>query len=106
MTPPCYRDDGGAGFQGEIGLAWYLRGTAPNSNSHRFQESGNTGFLFDGVLYGPKDDVGLGGQGAQAAAGQIIAWTLTYSGDTDIVQRYDGLEIDGPPYLIEPYIGE
>jgi hypothetical protein len=105
-TPPCYRDDGGAGFLGEIGMAFYLRGTAPPSNSHRFDLSGAMGFLFDGVLYGPKDDVGLGGQGAQAAAGQIVAWTLTYSGNTDIVQRYDGLEVDGPPYLIEPYIGE
>jgi hypothetical protein len=106
VSPPCYRDDGGAGFVGEIGLAWYLRGTAPPSNSHRFQMSGNTGFLFDGVLYGPKDDVALGGQGAQAAAGQIVAWTLAYWGATNIIQRYDGLEIDGPPYLIEPYIGE
>jgi len=106
VSPPCYRDDGGAGYQGEIGLAFYLRGTPSNSNSHRFDLSGDTGFLFDGVLYGPKDNVGLGGQGDQAAAGQIVAWTLTYSGDTNIIQRYDGLEIDGPPYLIEPYIGE
>jgi hypothetical protein len=106
VSPPCYRDDGGAGFLGEIGMAFYLRGTAPPSNSHRFDLSGQMGFLFDGVLYGPKDDIGLGGQGAQAAAGQIVAWTLTYSGNTDIVQRYDGLEVDGPPYLIEPYIGE
>jgi hypothetical protein len=106
VSPPCYLDDGGAGFLGEIGLAFFLRGDAPPSNSHRFDLSGDTGFLFDGVLYGPKDDIGLGGQGDQAAAGQIVAWTLTYSGDTNIIQRYDGLEIDGPPYLIEPYIGE
>jgi Carboxypeptidase regulatory-like domain/Putative Flp pilus-assembly TadE/G-like len=106
VSPPCYRDDGGAGYLGEIGIAFYLRGTPTSSNSHRFDLSGQMGFLFDGVLYGPKDNIGLGGQGAQAAAGQIVAWTLTYSGDTDIVQRYDGLEIDGPPYIIEPYLGE
>jgi hypothetical protein len=104
-TPPCYRDDGGAGFLGEIGMAFYLRGT-PTGSGQRFYFNGLMGFLFDGVLYAPKDDIKLGGQGAQAAAGQIVAWTLTYAGDTDIVQRYDGLEVDGPPYLIEPYIGE
>jgi hypothetical protein len=108
MTPPCYDDLGSntTTYKGEIGMTWFLRGTPPNSNSHRFDLSGLMGFLFDGVLYGPKDDIGLGGQGAQAAAGQIVAWTLTYSGNTDIHQRFSGLEIDGPPYLIEPYIGE
>jgi hypothetical protein len=105
VSPPCYRDDGGAGYAGEIGMAFYLRGT-PTGSGHRFDLSGAMGFLFDGVLYGPKDDIGLGGQGDQAAAGQIVAWTLTYSGGTNIIQRYDGLEVDGPPYLIEPYLGE
>jgi len=102
VDPPCYKDE--PIDVAEIGMTWFLRGspTVP----HRFDVSGLMGFLFDGVLYGPKDDIGLGGQGAQAAAGQIVAWTITYGGDTDIVQRYSGLETDGPPYLIEPFIGE
>lgn len=108
VTPPCYDDQGSAAstYKGEIGMTWFLRGTPPNSNSHRFDLSGLMGFLFDGVLYGPKDDIGLGGQGQQASAGQIVAWTITYSGNTDIHQRYSGIEVDGPPYLIEPYVGE
>lgn len=107
---PCYQDGSTGAYQttnkGEIGIAWYLRGEDTSPGSHRFAFSSTMGFLFDGVLYGPKDNIDLGGQGAQAAAGQIVGYTLKYHGDTDIHQRYSGLEIDGPPYLIEPYIGE
>jgi len=107
---PCYQDgDTGtylSSAKGEIGMGWYLRGSPTCCGGHRFAFSGAMGFLFDGVLYGPKDDIDLGGQGGQAAAGQIVAWTLKYHGDTDIHQRYSGIEVDGPPYLIEPYIGE
>jgi hypothetical protein len=103
VSPACYRDE--PIKPAEIGMTWYMVGTATHSG-HRFDLSGQMGFLFDGVLYGPKDDIGLGGQGAQAAAGQIVAWTLTYSGGTNIIQRYSGIEVDGPPYLIEPYLGE
>lgn len=107
---PCYQD-GSTGtylttYKGEIGMAFYLRDNPTCCGGHRFAFSGQMGFLFDGVLYGPNDDIDLGGQGAQAAAGQIVAYTLKYHGDTDIHQRYSGIEIDGPPYLIEPYIGE
>jgi hypothetical protein len=104
VSPPCYKDT--PVNPAEIGMAWYLSGTATCCGGHRFYFNGAMGFLFDGVLYGPKDDINLGGQGAQAAAGQIVAWTLKYHGDTDIHQRYSGLEVDGPPYLIEPYLGE
>jgi hypothetical protein len=104
VSPACYNDT--PVVLGEIGMTWYLRDTATCCGGHRFYFNGAMGFLFDGVLYGPKDDIKLGGQGAQAAAGQIVAWTLTYAGDTDIHQRYSGIEVDGPPYLIEPYLGE
>ena len=87
-------------------MAWYLAGNATCRGGHRFQFSGVMGFLFDGVLYGPKDDIDLGGQGAQAAAGQIVAWTLKDHGTTDIHQRYSGIPVHGPTSLIEPYLGE
>jgi hypothetical protein len=107
---PCFQDgDTGSyltSYKGEIGIAFYLRDSPTCCGGHRFAFSGQMGFLFDGVLYGPHDDIDLGGQGAQAAAGQIVAYTLKYHGDTDIHQRYAGIEVDGPPYLIEPYIGE
>jgi hypothetical protein len=104
VTPPCYRD--APTNPAEIGMAWYLSGSATCCGGKRFAFAGAMGFLFDGVLYAPKDDIDLGGQGAQAAAGQIVAWTLKYHGTTNIHQRYSGIPVDGPPYLIEPYLGE
>jgi len=57
--------------------------------------------------FGPQRGISLGGgSNGQGAAGQIVAWTLTYGGGITIHQKYSGIEIDGPPYLIEPYIGE
>lgn len=107
---PCYQDGDHSPYtttnKGEIGITWYLRGSATCCGGHRFQFSGQMGFLFDGVLYGPKDDIDLGGQGNQAAAGQIVAYTLKFHGTTNIYQRWGGLETTGAPYLIEPYIGE
>ena len=47
-------------------MAWYLAGSPMCYGGHRFHCSGVMGSLFDGVLYGPKDDIDLGGHGAQA----------------------------------------
>jgi hypothetical protein len=106
----CYQDGDHGSYlttnAGEIGITWYLRGSPTCCGGHRFSMAGMMGFLFDGVLYGPNDDIELGGQGAQAAAGQIVAYDLKYHGTTNIYQRWGGLETTGSPYLIEPYIGE
>jgi|GEM_PF-1710635 TadE-like protein. len=104
VNPPCYVTTGPD--PSEIGMAFYLDGEDTAGGGGRFDLSGQMGFLFEGVLYGPRDDIGLGGQGGQAAAGQIVAWTLTYSGSTTIYQRYGGLQGNLPPYLIEPHLGQ
>jgi Putative Flp pilus-assembly TadE/G-like/Carboxypeptidase regulatory-like domain len=103
-TSWCYTDTGSN--PAELGMTWYLRGADTSHGGGRFNSSSSFSFLFSGVLYGPQDDIGLAGSPQQAAAGQIVAWTLTYSGGTTIYQSYNGLEVDGPPYLIEPYLGE
>jgi hypothetical protein len=87
-----------------LGITWYLRGSS--GNAHRFYFDGLMGFLFNGILYAPQDNIKIGGQGAQASAGQIIGWTITYSGSTNIFHRYAGIQTDGPPYLIEPFLGQ
>jgi hypothetical protein len=87
-----------------IGMAFYVRSGSGYTNI--FQHSGAWGFLFMGVLYGPQDNMNLGGQGSQASAGQIVAWTLEYHGGTQIQQRYSGIKVDGPPYLMEPTLGQ
>jgi hypothetical protein len=101
VNPPCYVSAGPD--PAEIGMAFYLRGDPTKA---RFSPANQFGFLFQGVLYGPRDDIGLNGSAGQAAAGQIVAWTLTYGGSTTIYQKYSGLEVDGPPYLIEPFLGQ
>jgi len=106
-TSWCYTDtDSSSVSPASLGLTWYLRGADTSPGGNRFDSSSDFGFLFNGILYGPQDDIGLNGSPSQAAAGQIVAYTLTYGGGTDIYQSYNGIPIDGPPYLIEPYAGE
>jgi len=89
-----------------LGETWYLSGSPSPLTSQRFNLSGLMGFLFGGMLYGPNDSIAIGGQGAQASAGQIIGWTITYGGGTTIYHDYHGPQVDGPPYLIEPLLGQ
>jgi len=106
-TSWCYTDtDSSSVSPASLGLTWYLRGADTSAGGNRFNSSSDFGFLFNGILYGPQDDIGLNGSPSQAAAGQIVAWTLTYGGGTNIYQSYNGIPVDGPPYLIEPYAGE
>jgi hypothetical protein len=67
----------------------------------------NMGYLFDGALYAPNDDIQLGGgKDGQTAAGQLIGWTIEYHGGTSILQNWYGNPVDGQPFLIEPVLGE
>lgn len=92
----------------ELGITWYLYGTPSGGSGHRFNIStANMGYLFNGVLYGPQDDIALGGgKDGQTAAGQIVGWTIEYHGGTQIVQRWYADPVDGPPFLVEPVLGE
>ncbi|HEY2917343.1 MAG TPA: carboxypeptidase-like regulatory domain-containing protein [Candidatus Limnocylindrales bacterium] len=91
----------------ELGVTWYLYGT-PSGAGKRFSLStANMGYLFNGVLYGPNDNIELGGgKDGQSAAGQIVGYTIEYHGGTKIIQRWYGDPVDGPPFLIEPILGE
>jgi Carboxypeptidase regulatory-like domain/Putative Flp pilus-assembly TadE/G-like len=91
-------------LQRTLGITWYLRGSS--GNAHRFYFDGLMGFLFNGILYGPQDNLKIGGQGAQASSGQIVGWTIVYAGGTEIHHRYAGVQTDGPPYLVEPFLGQ
>ena len=48
----------------------------------------------------------IGGNGSQASTGQIIAWTITYSGTTLLTQTYAGPAAPERPFLLEPTLGE
>jgi hypothetical protein len=91
----------------ELGITFYAYGNG-YGNATRFRlNTAGMGYLFNGVMYGPNDDIDLGGgHNSQNAAGQIVGWTITYHGGTKIVQNWYGDPIDGPPFLIEPILGE
>lgn len=52
-----------------------------------------TGKLFvGGVLYGPSDNMSINGNSAQGGVvGQLISWTVTYTGGSTLDQSYPGL---------------
>ncbi len=85
------------------GLAFYVRTGAGISTI--FNMSGTTPLIFQGVLYGPRDNIAVAGSGSQAAVGQIVGWTVTYNGNTVITQTFDG-PTEGQPLLIGPRTGQ
>jgi hypothetical protein len=80
--------------------------TAGSRTSCVFNQHGAFGLQFKGALYGPRDNVTLGGAGSQASTGQVIAWTITYSGTTLLVQTFEGPLGPERPFLVEPILGQ
>ena len=110
-TGTTYDNSLGAGYVAkgtDLGITWFLYGTGSNTYTSRFKIAGNSfGFLFNGVLYGPRDEIEIGGGGiGQSAAGQIVGWTIEYHGATQIRQNWYAYPTDGEPFLIEPVLGE
>ena len=88
----------------DVGIAFYVR--PPGSGTTTiFNMSGQTPLIFRGILYGPKDNVGIAGAGNQAAVGQIVGWTVTYNGNSTITQTFDG-PADAFSFLLEPRTGQ
>jgi hypothetical protein len=105
-SPPVYSDDCVEVGQ-ELGITFYFYGSGFGNKSRMKLATANMGYLFNGVLYGPNDDIQLGGgKDGQSAAGQIVGWTIEYHGGTRILQNWYGDPVDGQPFLIEPVLGE
>lgn len=88
----------------EVGVAFYVLRDG-GSYTTRFNMSGATPILFRGILYGPQDNVNIGGVGTQAAVGQIVGWTVRYNGTTTIEQVFDGPS-EARSFLLEPRTGQ
>jgi putative Flp pilus-assembly TadE/G-like protein len=88
-----------------IGIAFYVMRPAGGPPTTIFNMSGGTGLAFRGALYAPRDTVGIGGNSAQASAGQIVGYTIRYNGSATLVQTYEGPS-DERPYLLEPTLGQ
>jgi hypothetical protein len=103
-SPPAYSTSCVSIGQ-ELGMTFYMYGT-PSGSRFRLSTA-NMGYLFNGVMYGPHDNIELGGgKDGQSAAGQIVGYTIEYHGGTKIIQRWYGDPVDGSPFLIEPILGE
>lgn len=89
----------------ERGLAFYVRRASGSSHTAIFNMSGASPLMFQGILYGPTDNVNISGSGLQAAVGQIVGWTVSYNGNTTITQAYDGPD-EVRTYLLEPRTGQ
>jgi hypothetical protein len=96
----------------EMGITFYMycpgnTQCGLGNNSRMKLATANMGYLFNGVLYAPNDDIQLGGgKDGQTAAGQLVGWTIEYHGGTRILQNWYGDPVDGQPFLIEPILGE
>jgi hypothetical protein len=96
----------------ELGITFFMwcpTGTQCGLGTHSRMKiaTASMGYLFNGVLYAPNDDVQLGGgKDGQTAAAQIVGRTIEYHGGTRILQNWYGEPVDGQPFLIEPILGE
>jgi len=79
---------------------------APDDNSNILNNiQAGAAMVWKGVIYAPHDNVTFAGQVGYDAVGQLVAWTVKFTGGTAVTQQYLGPE-QGVPYLIEPKIGQ
>jgi Flp pilus assembly protein TadG len=79
----------------------FMTSPASDANSYVIQVSSGAGLAWSGVTYAPHDNVTIAGQPSHDGIGQLVAWTFTFNGGTNVTQLYDGPEV-GYPYLLEP----
>jgi hypothetical protein len=91
-----------------VGMALYvLKATqvpySLGSGTDVIHVNSGAGLAWNGVTYAPNDNVQIAGQPGHDGIGQLISWTFTFNGGTNVIQTFEGPG-DGPPYLIEPCI--
>jgi hypothetical protein len=91
----------------ERGIAAYVCRSAANCGSggspstNIFQINSGSGIDYRGLIYAPLDNVKIAGQPTHKDIGQIVAWTVMFTGGSEIDQTYDGPD-SATPLLIEP----
>jgi hypothetical protein len=58
--------------------------------------AGGANYSIYGSIYGPADNMSIGGGGGGAGVGQIIAWTMTVNGNGNVNEMYDPSKV---PYI-------
>ena len=96
----------------QLGMAVYvmrrdqLGGSVPaDDNTSVVKINASAALTWTGITYAPHDNVSLAGQPGHQGVGQLVAWTFTFNGQTDVMQTYGGPD-NGLPLLIEPKLGQ
>ncbi|HEX8916112.1 MAG TPA: pilus assembly protein TadG-related protein [Humisphaera sp.] len=79
----------------------YQVSPAVDANTTVIQVNSGAGLAWSGITYAPHDNVAIAGQPSHSGVGQLVSWTFTFNGGTDVTQTYDGPAV-GYPILIEP----
>lgn len=94
------------------GIALYVmrrdqtgQSVAADNNSNVLDITSNAALTWNGITYAPHDNVTLAGQPGHAGVGQLVSWTFTFNGGTDVTQTYAGPQT-GIPILLEPRVGQ
>ena len=64
--------------------------TGSNNGSHVINVSAGATINENGVIYGPQDNTTISGGPTGSGVGQVVAWTITYTGGTFINETYQG----------------
>lgn len=78
---------------------------ASDNNSIIVAVNASAALSWTGITYAPHDNVTLAGQPGHNGVGQLVSWTFTFNGGTDVTQTYAG-PLDAIPLLIEPKLGQ
>lgn len=95
----------------ERGIAAYVCKSASSCDSGGgpatdiIQASSGSGFDWQGLVYAPFDNVKLAGQPTHKNIGQLVAWTVMFTGGVEITQTFDGPD-SAAPALLEPRLGQ
>lgn len=95
----------------ERGIAAYVCRSAANCGSGGgpstdiLQMNSGAGIDYRGLIYAPFDNVKLAGQTEHDDIGQLVAWTVQFTGGSEINQTWDGPD-QVTPVLLEPRLGQ
>ncbi|HEX5591595.1 MAG TPA: pilus assembly protein TadG-related protein [Candidatus Limnocylindrales bacterium] len=76
-----------------------------DANTSSVKIDAGAALSWQGILYGPRDNISLSGQPNHNAIGQFICWTVKVAGGATIQQIYDGPG-EAAPRLVEPRLGQ
>ena len=75
---------------------WPLICTSAPSGTNVVRITGGGNYSIQGIIYGPADNMQIGGNGSGSGVGQIIAWTLVINGGGAINELYNPNQL---PYI-------